>query len=420
MKFSGDEHLGSCDRSEAQMSMFRDCIEECGLVDLGFTGHRFTWSNRQEGDDLVLVRLDRAVVNAALMELFDGFRVENIITTTSDHLAIYVILDSLDEAATKAPVQQLFRFEAAWLRAPDYREVMEQSWLEGMGNTVYLQTTCDNLRRVGTSLKKWSRESFGAIQKNIRKLEHKLKVFVVLLVMRMRSGRWRRLYVNSLSGKKGTRTRHSFMLGRRHEEGTIVSLALSALMVRCVMIPRRSKGWCTISMNTFSRPRVVLDAIPQKVTAEMNESLNLSYTDEEIRVALFQMGPTKAPGPDGFPALFYQTHWEFLKIEICSAVRSFLTGDPIPEGFCDSVVVLIPKTTNPQVLKNFRPISLCNVLYKIASKVMANRLKLVLPDVVSENQSAFVPGRLITDNALIAFECLHTIRKQHAKRPFSL
>jgi hypothetical protein len=105
MKFSGDEHLGSCDRSEAQMSMFRDCIEECGLVDLGFTGHRFTWSNRQEGDDLVLVRLDRAVVNAALMELFDGFRVENIITTTSDHLAIYVILDSLDEAATKAPVQ---------------------------------------------------------------------------------------------------------------------------------------------------------------------------------------------------------------------------------------------------------------------------------------------------------------------------
>jgi hypothetical protein len=171
-------------------------------------------------------------------------------------------------------------------------------------------------------------------------------------------------------------------------------------------------------MNTFSRPRVVLDAIPQKVTAEMNESLNLSYTDEEIRVALFQMGPTKAPGPDGFPALFYQTHWEFLKIEICSAVRSFLTGDPIPEGFCDSVVVLIPKTTNPQVLKNFRPISLCNILYKIASKVMANRLKLVLPDVVSENQSAFVHGRLITDNALITFECLYTVKKQHVNRSF--
>jgi hypothetical protein len=84
----------------------------------------------------------------------------------------------------------------------------------------------------------------------------------------------------------------------------------------------------------------VLDSIPTKVTDDMNADLCNPYTDEEIEAALFQMGPTKASGPDGFPALFYQTHWEFFKSEICNVVRSFLCGGEIPEGLCDSIIAL--------------------------------------------------------------------------------
>lgn len=88
----------------------------------------------------------------------------------------------------------------------------------------------------------------------------------------------------------------------------------------------------------------------------------------------------------------------------------------MPEGVNDTAIVLIPKKQQPESLKDYRPISLCNVIYKILSKCLANRLRPLMQDIVSENQSAFVPGRLITDNALIAFECLHTMQNMGATK----
>jgi hypothetical protein len=96
---------------------------------LGFEGPKYTWSNRQGADNNVKVRLDRAVANGGFSSMFEDCSIENIITTSSDHYAILISLQGL-RPAVRVPVQHGFRFEAMWLRAPDYKEVLENSWSE--------------------------------------------------------------------------------------------------------------------------------------------------------------------------------------------------------------------------------------------------------------------------------------------------
>ena len=127
------------------------------------------------------------------------------------------------------------------------------------------------------------------------------------------------------------------------------------------------------------------------------------------------MGPNKAPGPDGFTAGFYQTHWDLVGPSVTRAVLNFLNEGVLTEEINLTTVVLIPKIRNPREMKHFRPISLCNVIYKICSKVLANRMRVLLDDIISVEQSAFVPGRLITDNVLIAYECTHYLKRKKGK-----
>lgn len=157
------------------------------------------------------------------------------------------------------------------------------------------------------------------------------------------------------------------------------------------------------------------------VTEHMNAALDTEPTAAEIREALFQMHPTKAPGPDGMHALFFQTFWDVIGDDIVMYVKLWWRGnvnvDTVNlDTVNKTIIALIPKCKDPQVLSELRPISCCNVIYKIVSKVLANKLKPFLGDIISNNQSAFIPQQLITDNALIAFETFHAMKRRGSGR----
>ena len=140
------------------------------------------------------------------------------------------------------------------------------------------------------------------------------------------------------------------------------------------------------------------------------------FSESEVHVALNQMAPLKAPGPDGMPPIFYQHYWDLMGKDITQSVLSFLNSASLPEHLNRTFITLIPKVKNPELVSEFRPISLCNVLYKIFSKVLANHLKKILPHIITENQSTFTKNRLITDNILLAFESLHSMQNHNSTK----
>ncbi|KAK5771923.1 hypothetical protein PVK06_048179 [Gossypium arboreum] len=124
----------------------------------------------------------------------------------------------------------------------------------------------------------------------------------------------------------------------------------------------------------------------------------MNYTKEEIEAMVFEMGPTKAPGDDGLHELFSQKCWPIVGNYVVGFFLHLLNGDM--------------EISNPLNMMHFRSISLCNFLYKILAKAIANRFRVVIGKCIDAAQSAFVPERLISDNVLLAYEILNTLKQK--------
>jgi hypothetical protein len=161
-----------------------------------------------------------------------------------------------------------------------------------------------------------------------------------------------------------------------------------------------------------------VEVVKGRISADMRDHLNTSFTQEEVMEAIKEMKGLAAPRLDGLPALFYHNYWEIVGREVTEAVLDVLNNEGDPSQYNATHICLIPKIKNPLGPSDYRPISLCNVILKIITKTIANRIKAILPGIISHNQSAFIQDRLITDNTLIAFKLFHYMKNTNRKNGY--
>ncbi|KAL8119408.1 hypothetical protein AgCh_016796 [Apium graveolens] len=410
---------------------FNDCLTDVELHDHDIIGHQYTWERGRNTDHWIEIRLDRVLSNMQWSNMFEMVKVYNLEGSPSDHSPLLLI----PEQQSRGNKRKQFRFENAWLTEPVCFQIIKDCW-EEEGN----RNVNQKVRRCADSLEVWGREITGCFGKRIKECKIKLKDLrqkrdpqsiteyestkkKLHLILDQKEIFWRQrskqLWLQA--GDKNTKYFHASCSKRKRnnhiqrlksEEGEWTDWNGGlAEMIRNYFQQLFTEG------NTHTEE--VLRCIPKLVSDQHNSDLLSPISDEEVKDALFHMHPDKAPGPDGMTPAFFQKNWSTLGNDIIHLTRNFFMTGVIGDNMNATNIVLIPKKKHPTFLTELRPIALCNVVMKVVTKVIANRLKKVLETVISDTQSAFLPGRLISDNVMISFEIMHYLkRKKFGKEGF--
>ncbi|KAA3455720.1 reverse transcriptase [Gossypium australe] len=419
------EKSGGVPRHQRRMEAFRDVLDECQLIDLGYSGSWFTWERGNLPETNIRECLDRRVANESWMLKFPRGNVQHLVYSSSDHCPILINTDSI----THPPSSRRFHFESWWTLEESFEGILQDFWVTSSASLV------EKLELLQTCMKKWAcgvkSKKGGLMKKLTEELEGLLKserdddtmarIIDTKIHLNMEIDKdemyWeQRARANWLKmGDRNIAYFHKCATTRRRAN-TINKLVLDdgREISNSTEINEAATEFFEdlFTSRGCGNPHKVLEGIRPNISHEINDRLLSPFREEEIWLALNGMGPTKAPGSDGYPALFFQKFWHIVGKEVTEFCLDVLNGVRGAEQINITEIVLIPKILNPTSMVNFRPISLCTVLYKMVAKAIVNRLQDVMGLCIDEVQSAFVPGRLITDNVLVAYEILHIFRKK--------
>jgi len=394
-------------------------------------GSPFSWKQRIHGT-WVYERLDRGLARKDFRSLYPHITTQHGVFTFSDHCPIILHTEPQDHSPKTYP----FRFQNFWMQYPQVLHMVKNAWCTPIPGT-HMFRFMQRLKSVKLTLKPWARSTFGNIHNKIRSnlekidyVENQLLQFPMnyrlnnwltrllkqreklLLFNQKYWGRYKRkawlidgdrnssFFQRSVQNRQN---RHTILRIRNDVGGWLVD----DKDIHCQFIT----DFQSRLKSNFSRPRTMPNlGLPKIISQAINEELIRLPSLQEIKQIVWDLDPNKTPGPDGFGAGFFQTHWDIIKDDLVATIHEFFRNDTLLRQINHTFLTLIPKISQPQTTAHFRPISLCSTLYKIIAKILVMRLRPHMDKIISPFQSAFIPGRSIHDNILLAHEIMHKFK----------
>ncbi|XP_074314766.1 uncharacterized protein LOC141650159 [Silene latifolia] len=406
------------------------------LVDIPFFGPRLTWMNGQLGDNCIMERLDRAYATQEWFDMFPQTSLLNLPILIFDHSPIILHLFHAQNTF-KRP----YRIDNWCLHFPEVISLVISAFQTPIhGSLPFVLSR--KLATVRFAILQWvlqHRLTYGinwsCIEKDLELSATDISDFDSaddfqlqrsnhLQLISKQHGYWAQRVKLRNEVLDGLPTRFLFnRVRQRSVRQRLVSIRTPAGI--CLHEPEQveleilsyfKNLLCAPTISTADSSFASLESfllsldLPTLSSAE-SSILCAPFTEFDVLRAIRTMNGSKSPGPDGITPRFYQFFWPQIGSLVSAAVLQFLNSGVMLKEWNNTHIVLIPKIDHPELVTHYRPISLCNVIYHIASKCLANRLKLVIPSIVSDSQQAFIPGRLMSDGCFVAHEVQHYINK---------
>lgn len=426
-----EERINGAHVTPYEIRDFSNVCMQCGLVDLQSVGWFFTWSKNS-----TWTKLDRAMVNNAWMcSGFQGLASFLPPGSLSDHSPCIVSIFQQQHSSRKP-----FKFFNFWVKNDDFLSIVQQSWGEPIiGSKQFI--LCKSLQRLKHPLKVLNNKHYSHISARVERINCELLEAQQLLYSQPNDGGIQELVgrlrqsANALSeaerlfysqqakwaylinADKGTKFFHD--LAKRHAKRNFIAavrLADGSLSSSPGQVVDAFVSHYKALLGSFHPVDPIDLSVLQHgpmVTDDLVHGLQCDISRLEIKEALFSIGDDKSPGPDGYSALFFKSTWDVIGDDFSQAVGEFFHTGHLLKQINHSVIVQVPKRAHADSVNDYRPISCCNVTYKVISKILANRLAKVLDPLVDKAQSAFIKGRSMVDCIHLSQELL---RKYNRKR----